>query len=84
MPRRDEVVKAANRCATESRGGARAPYLTATSPREAVLRWLQWNDPNGCYLDELCEPEFGDPLSEEDAWRLLDECMVESEEIDPA
>lgn len=22
--------------------------------RVSMLRWLQWNDPNGCYTDEVC------------------------------
>ncbi len=25
--------------------------------RESILRWLVWNDPNGCYLDEECDEE---------------------------
>jgi hypothetical protein len=36
-----------------------------------VIRWLEWNDPNGMYSDKDCETEDVDPLTLEESWRLL-------------
>ena len=38
------------------------------SGREVLLAWLQWNDPNGCYMDDLAAAEGFAPMSIADAW----------------
>jgi hypothetical protein len=40
--------------------------MTATpcvddNDRESLIRWLVWNDPNGCYTDEDAIAEWGKP-----------------------
>lgn len=39
--------------------------------RESLLRWLQWNDPNGSYTDALVAHEDYDPLTKEEAVAIL-------------
>lgn len=34
-------------------------------PREELIAWLRWNDPNGSYTDEDAEAEGWDPLDVE-------------------
>jgi len=50
-----------------------APYLTADSPLDTLIRWHQWNDPNGCYSAAQCELEGFDPPTVERMWELLAE-----------
>jgi hypothetical protein len=38
--------------------------------RLSIIRWLVWNDRNGCYTDAECESEGLEPISLDDA-RLL-------------
>jgi hypothetical protein len=48
-----------------------APRLTADSPRHTLLRWLEWNDPNGSYSDEAGAIEGAPPLTVDAAWELI-------------
>lgn len=41
--------------------GTRAPILHGASPRADVIRWLEWNDPNGDYAH----------LTADEAWESL-------------
>ena len=41
------------------------------SSREEIISWLQWNDPNGIYSDNLSLLEFGNILSKEDAIEII-------------
>lgn len=66
---RRETAEAANHAATGARDPA--PLLAATSTREAVIRWLEWCDPNGTHGDEDAIAEGFDPYTEEDAWDAL-------------
>lgn len=36
-------------------------------PRKTLLEMLQWNDPNGCYLDDMSRIERFDPLAKPEA-----------------
>lgn len=71
---RAKLAKAANEAAALSRS-AGAPVLSASSSREVVIRWLQWNDPNGSHTDALAEREDICPYDEEGAWGAL-ACML--------
>lgn len=64
----------ANKLAAQSRSPG-APRLTADSTREALIAWLQWNDPNGCHTDALAEVEGIDPYTTETAWDALREMI---------
>jgi hypothetical protein len=70
------LAERANEAASLSRR-AGAPRLTAESTRETLIAWLQWNDPNGSYTDELADIEGFDPMDLPTAWDALRE-MVES------
>jgi hypothetical protein len=48
-----------------------APHVTADSDRATLIRWLQWNDPNGRYSDEDAKRDDMDPLTVETAWDLI-------------
>lgn len=39
--------------------------------REEIIDWLQWNDPNGIYLDKLSLSEFGEILSKEEGIEII-------------
>lgn len=40
-------------------------------PREDLIAWLRWNDPNGSYTDEDAEAEGMEPLDVESAVDLV-------------
>lgn len=62
-----------------SGNGARGiSKLSTRSAREDIIAWLQWNDPNACYTDLLSAQENLDPLTEEEAWELLEDIMMEN------
>lgn len=42
-----------------------------TWPREDLIAWLRWNDPNGSYTDEDAEAEDMEPLDVESAVDLV-------------
>lgn len=46
-------------------------YLIEKGTREEIIEWLQWNDSNGCYSDEMSIAEGMPVLSREDAINLL-------------
>lgn len=73
---RAEVVREANLVrsaflAQREPGQAVAPKLTEASSRETLIRWLSWNDSNGCYSDEDCEAEGHEPLTLDELWGIL-------------
>lgn len=39
--------------------------------REEIIDWLQWNDPNGVYLDKLSLSEFGNILSKKEGIKII-------------
>ena len=53
------------------RADRRGPVLSAESPREELLQWLQACDPNGCWLDEDCEAEGWPPATLAEAWESV-------------
>lgn len=73
---RADIADCANDAARGSRRGG-APWLTADSSRDAVIGWLQWNDPNGSHTDSLARREGGDPYDFEGAWRALGDMIAE-------
>jgi hypothetical protein len=45
-------------------------FLSLTS-RYEIIRWLQWNDSNGVYLDHLSRKEYGEVLKKEEAIEIV-------------
>lgn len=41
------------------------------TPREEIIDWLQWNDPNGVFSDNASMAEFGNVLSKEDGAEIM-------------
>jgi hypothetical protein len=41
------------------------------TPREEIIDWLQWNDPNGVYRDEDSMREFDNILSKEEGIEII-------------
>jgi hypothetical protein len=60
-----------------ARGSTRlgAPRLSEESPRGEIVRWLQWNDPNGCHSDARAIAEGFDPYTLDTAWEALEEMV---------
>jgi hypothetical protein len=78
VERRRRIAAAANVGRERRRGAHRGPKLSERSTREDVLGWLQWNDPNGSYTDELAKTEAGGPLAPytfDMAWETLEEMV---------
>lgn len=67
---REKLASEANGMARQSRTGG-APALNKASTRETIVRWLQWNDPNGTHLDDLAEQEQLEPYTLDEAWDAL-------------
>ena len=42
-----------------------------TYTRETIISWLQWNDPNGIYTDDLSLQEFGNMISREEGMQII-------------
>ncbi len=42
-----------------------------TCTLENIIEWLQWNDPNGIYTDELSRKEFGNVMSREEGMEIM-------------
>lgn len=59
---------------TESNILPYAQRLYDRGSREAILEFLQWNDPNGVYTDAVSRDEGYDPLS-------YDEALIELEGV---
>lgn len=51
-----------------------AQTLYDKGSREDIVRFLQWNDPNGVYTDEVCREEGYDIMS-------YDEALIELEGV---
>jgi hypothetical protein len=52
--------------------------LAIDGDRNAILREMQHNDPNGCYIDNLCYSEFHKIMTEDDAiWQVAHEVLSE-------
>lgn len=47
------------------------------TPREEIIGWLQWNDPNGVYRDEDSMREFGNILSKEEGVEIIKRQILE-------
>ncbi len=56
------------RCAN----GVGAPFLDEHSSRAQLIRWLEWNDRNGIYSDAALAREEQDPLTQGEAWKLVE------------
>ena len=41
------------------------------TPREEVIDWLQWNDPNGVYEDIASMNEFGNIVTKEEGVEIM-------------
>ena len=50
---------------------AEARKIVEKRSRSHLLEWLQWNDPNGSYSDEMVAHEDYDPLTKEEAVEIL-------------
>ena len=50
---------------------ARLPRICVDSSREALTRWLQAADPNGCHTDYCAECDGMDPHTLESAWEAV-------------
>lgn len=50
--------------------------------RESMLRWLQWNDPNGCYTDDVAIHERRACLTHAEAKALYEEAVGHLDEQD--
>ena len=66
----ERATVAANEAGRSSRRSG-APRLHVDSSRQTLIRWLCWNDPNGCYTDEATAVEDIDPTTLETAWELI-------------
>lgn len=56
--------------------------LAIDGDRNAILRELQHNDPNGCYTDRLCYSEFRKIMSEDDAiWQVAHEVLSQARDL---
>jgi hypothetical protein len=56
----------------------KAPRVTPQSSRHEILAWLQWNDPNGQYVDEATLGEF-EPTPAGLAWAFLQDNFDEDD-----
>lgn len=68
---KEELAAGANSAGKLSRRRG-APGLSAKSPRADVVRWLQWNDPNGSHTDAQARREGGAPYTAAGAWDALE------------
>ena len=55
-----QCITAANDLQSRRHG---MPILPASPTRDELISWLCWNDGNGCYSDEDCIAEWGEPMS---------------------
>jgi len=46
--------------------------------REEIIRWLNWNDPNGIYSDEASLVEIGEILSKEEGIEIIKRQIINS------
>lgn len=53
----------------------RSVEALARASREDLIAWLQDNDPNGCYTDELAAVEDLKPLTLEQARSMFLDCI---------
>lgn len=70
-----DLVRRANEAGRSSRHGG-APTLTVASTAEAIARWLQWCDPNGCHTADLARAEDCDCYDDESAWDALSQMLA--------
>ena len=54
-----------------------AQTLYDRGSREDIVRFLQWNDPNGVYTDEVCKEEGYDVMSYDEALIALEDALEE-------
>lgn len=67
---RRAVIAEANECGRTSR---RAPTLGLASPRELLLDWLTWADPNGRWSDNGNTRDGWEPMTLDEAWDTIAE-----------
>lgn len=48
-----------------------------TMTREEIISWLQWNDPNGVYIDKQSLNEFDNILSKEEGIEIMKRQILE-------
>ncbi|MCF2501356.1 hypothetical protein [Dyadobacter chenhuakuii] len=48
------------------------------SSREEIINWLQWNDPNGIYMDSVSISEFGAIVSKEEGIKIIKRQILEA------
>jgi hypothetical protein len=51
----------------------RFPLLTPFSDRQTLIEWLEKNDPNGTYDDEESLAEFGEVMTLDEAWEIIEQ-----------
>ena len=56
-----QCIEAANDL--QSRRRSSMPILPDNPTREQLIDWLCWDDRNGCYSDEDCIAEWGEPMT---------------------
>ena len=47
------------------------------TPREEIIDWLQWNDPNGVYTDNASMSEFGNIVTKEEGVGIMKRQVLE-------
>ena len=51
-----------------------------TAPRKDLIAYCVWNDPNGCYTDELGAVEGFEPIDLLDAWDAIQRVVDEAKQ----
>jgi len=68
--RAEETANAARLVSRAStRGGS--VMLYADSPRDDLVRWLVWCDPNGLWIDEDVKAAGHAPMSRQECWDMI-------------
>jgi hypothetical protein len=52
--------------------------LLSHGTREQIIQWLVWNDPNGTYTDRDSEADEMEPITIEEARRIMRKQITES------
>lgn len=66
--------------------GQRIDYIRRSidvMPREDLLKWLEWNDPQGSYSDADAETEGMEPMEEEEARDLARQIFFDPNQMGP-
>lgn len=70
---RREIEDTASAARLVSRVSTRSGSVTIypDSPREDLIEWLVWRDPNGLWRDEDVKLEGYDPMSKRECWLMI-------------